>query len=963
MQEEISWLEGDAERRERLLDSAWPDILDRIADIQEHVRVEAAHALISGLNRKSEDDMHVFLTLPLGILDRGDVIAAIWYIETVGKLGNTVHIDTLEEVFRSAIDQRNEYKKYETQEWIDSIDIGLQALFSMGMQHRELMRDPRLFLMIWQFEEIRWNTEEAIQYYDVAAGLNHADGYIGAAWAYDTLWKPDKAISILESGYSRFWDLRFLRNSISILCKAWKIQEAQKKYEDLQKKVERPIELFMLNKNPLVPFVVFKWFIEDDNDLISTQDAIAEFVSKWEFEPSEWLRVLGERATEYIWVEVNKENLILEKLEKKDKLLWWDEDHSEFYRATTRRLKLVQIDLLSLCNHRYIEFYLMEIETLWIKWSNYTQHLLREFFEENFSAEAKIRVMEWEKLKSMKEGGDWAIKETISIPGNLFENISNHIATVIELYWQPWYHDMHANTSAMILKKAKIQEWKYDEEVESSITNTLWYLRDQSNFYFSLKPEIQERYESYMELFDKNYGAIHRRQIQSIATNTDNVYPESLKKNVDMAFLFWMTKIIAKRFPTEDPREIQELFENYWLNEVTLGGAILLAGLIYEVSIPHALNYLVKYPWMLEFEYAIYIITEWLKYTDKSILPQVLSNLDTIIETHYEGNGFFEHVDNLLDDEEEGESSGQAESIAYLIRGNIAYLQWDDIDMMRLNYKLAWTTHNPIEWLIQSGDTHANTGDYDAAMHFYESALLHDENVIILSRILWCAIKSRDFDKAEKYMHLAISRWYEIENYILAFHLWQGNSEQAFLQMIHMIRGNTQLLDAIEWLQRLLVDTLEFELNRQGMWDFSIYKLKILASYIRIMLKLDWKDENPEYCMRHLEYCIELINAYWWASQCEMICSVLGIFTWEIDSIDRLTRHIPNDAVEYIDAHAQWIVLKLEQIAAKEVDEEKKWAILKQVNSAKIAIIAVLQRFPESENYTTQWQDELDRSH
>lgn len=67
-------MKGIFEKSSELLNRATPEILSQIASTQRSFREKAIHALIGPLDEKSETDSTIIGTIPLELIERGDVV-------------------------------------------------------------------------------------------------------------------------------------------------------------------------------------------------------------------------------------------------------------------------------------------------------------------------------------------------------------------------------------------------------------------------------------------------------------------------------------------------------------------------------------------------------------------------------------------------------------------------------------------------------------------------------------------------------------------------------------------------------------------------------------------------------------------------------------------------------------------------------------------------------------------------
>jgi hypothetical protein len=163
--------------RAKLIDSAEQATLDRIPNTRRRTRERAIKVLTEVLDPTSEKDNVIFQTLPLEFLERGDVIWAIWYIETVGKLGKSIPLEVIQQVVEQAIDDRAECEELGDEEALHVLDTSIFSLFRMAQSHPDFLGNAELSLIIWCYEEFKWDLYKAIPNYDKAIEQGNIDWY------------------------------------------------------------------------------------------------------------------------------------------------------------------------------------------------------------------------------------------------------------------------------------------------------------------------------------------------------------------------------------------------------------------------------------------------------------------------------------------------------------------------------------------------------------------------------------------------------------------------------------------------------------------------------------------------------------------------------------------------------------------------------------------------------------------
>ncbi len=929
-----------------LLDSAEQVILDRIASTRRNTRERAIGTLTKSLDPQSETDKVIFQTLPLELMQRGDIIWAIWYIETIAKLGNGIALEVLRQVVEKAIDERMECDELGDVESSHVVDSSILSLFRSLQSYIDTWESSELHLLMGYYQESKWNLYKAIPYYDRAIEEGSIDGYLASARVYEELWEYNSSETVLDVWYALHKDKRLLWPLIRILCKFGKSREAYTKYLELKSQDEG-----------ILPFIVYKDRVESDEELREVESIIASYVTEASFMPSEALAELSKCATNYVGEQVHVVNDRIWYLDKKSVDDWSEDEHGEYTELIFRRLLLTQIDVLTLCNTRFVEHYLRDMRILGIDWSIAMRSMLWDFFLSSSSVEVTQEVQVRNKSDS-HEG--WNFRT--NFPNTVYEDLSLHVARVWELFSQPGFYNIQTEQIAPLLEISAVREWEFDHEMESDIHDALWAMKDQADYYYALNSSIRKNYEDFLQSIDKKYGVFYRRHIQTIAINPDfspEKYPKVLRDYPDIALLFWMEKMIAWQFPTDDPDEIEKIVQLYALDKVNIQDALIFWSLLFDVSIEYSLWFLVDYPNMLDVPEAIYIVTEWLRSMDKKTRKMAIQDLHSLAKERYGARGFFEHIRYTFSDIYKNDPSDEEIASMLLSSGNIVILQNKKRVQAILNFQIAGEQFGSVEGLVQAGDSYEDMWDYDRALDLFEQALLQDDTIRNLIKVLNCAICSSRFDKAEQYIQYGLERWYSIANYVLAFYLWQWNTKFAFLQMIQMIKEKQNIIDTPEWLPKLLFDTLAFVMKMPDLLDQETNILKVHASFILYNISFNWVPIEPEAFLLHWKYVNSLSDSYDGETWYSIIHEWFIPMTWEL-YYDTMSQESTSDEfLEYLDTHAQNIYLTYEMILDNTEDEKRKTNIRERMNDLCGLAILTLRKFPDSERLVEAWWSKL----
>lgn len=206
-----------------------------------------------------------------------------------------------------------------------------------------------------------------------------------------------------------------------------------------------------------------------------------------------------------------------------------------------------------------------------------------DFFTQYFSKEVEyergVRSSKNQSIGTKSTQKDTEEKMGIGDTNTLLENISLHISRIGELFSQGSFHDTHRDTIIPMLRDCAQIEGEYDEKMETEFSQSLSIIKNQHDYYHSLRRDVRESYENFIQQFDMKYGVFYRKHIQFLAINpevTPDVYPPALKEYIEIAFLFWVEKLMAGKVYTSDPEKIEEIVQEYSLEKLDISNALLL---------------------------------------------------------------------------------------------------------------------------------------------------------------------------------------------------------------------------------------------------------------------------------------------------------------------------------------------------------------------------------------------------
>ncbi len=965
-----------------ILEKTAPDIIEKITDIERTTRKWAIDALTASLSPHNEQDKVIFQTLPLAFLERDDLIWALWYIETIGASWNTISYEIFERVCHQAFNERAFCIEAGDEVWIQNIDTSLSAMFQMVKSHPGLSQDSRFILLTWAFEEERWNPYKAISFYDEAILTGAVDGYLASASIYEKLDDLSMSRQILEVWYQFTADMRILSNLVRIACLQGDYRYAVGLYSEL--KIE--------SKEPPLSFLIYKGKIESDTDLYELESIIAVYVSEGSFMPSEALFHLSESAAAYIALKITSFNARIDALNKKWYLARTDSDNLEYQAILFERLKYLQIDIFTLGQSRFLIPYMKDIDMIAFGDANFMKDTLLDFFIQYSSVEVyeSIERQWWtmdpegqedesgqeddkdddadtEETDTLPKKGDMSASsvETV-VSAWLYESISLHVARIGEMFFHPFYYDIQDSQIIHILSKSAKEMGEYDDDFWEQLLAPIERLKDNVQYYDSLKESIRENYETFITEMDEKYGVFFRRHIQNIAIYPDidkKDYPDGIKTYPDIALLFWIEKILAEQFPTNYPEDIEWIIQEYRLTELNITQSLLLGTLLFDISREYAISFLANYPNMLNVPEAVYTITEWLRYMGPKERKIAIKDLHVVAQQDYDARGFFEHLRFIFRDIIKTQNPTETDmGEILLVSGNMAILQKKWVETSLLHFQTAWDDYNSLTWLLQAGNTHNNIGEYDQALDFFQKAFAQQQSIDILHKILEVSIISARFDIADQYIQYALARGYNIGNYLMAYHLWQGHTEDALLQVIDMVHRKEAPLDTPPWTIQLLWDTLSLIIHHQSMNHDEVSSIhKVYATFLisNIWMGTDLPDvillENHWYTI------LDLIESYEWEHLHMLIERVLSPIITNLDSDMMENISSSERSVEYLSEHGENLITTLRGRCQQEAHTPEAIAHFRDTYNRLISLaIITLERFPDTESNIAWFRGQLE---
>lgn len=182
---------------------------------------------------------------------------------------------------------------------------------------------------------------------------------------------------------------------------------------------------------------------------------------------------------------------------------------------------------------------------------------------------------------------------------------------------------------------------------------------------------------------------------------------------------------------------------------------------------------------------------------DDAMRSETIEEMMPILIGNYDTKKLLSYVYNILTKLSHQELSDTDTGYTYLAKGNVNILEGKEGEISIKNFSTA-SEFSMTEGLLQAGSSLEEIGKYDEAMQYFEQAFCQEDTILVITKLLHCALQAEQFDTAQKYINHALSKRYDIHNYILAFHLGQGHTKEALLQMISIIIQKQALLDTPE---------------------------------------------------------------------------------------------------------------------------------------------------------------------
>lgn len=126
---------GALEKGHEIIGNAEPQLLNDLSNKKRNVRERAIRALL-GTFRNEEEVEDILQTLPLALVQDGQILRSIWYVETLGKSGKTIVWQVLQRVCERAFVEMERCMENGNESVFSQLVQGMEAFFKMSKEHQ-----------------------------------------------------------------------------------------------------------------------------------------------------------------------------------------------------------------------------------------------------------------------------------------------------------------------------------------------------------------------------------------------------------------------------------------------------------------------------------------------------------------------------------------------------------------------------------------------------------------------------------------------------------------------------------------------------------------------------------------------------------------------------------------------------------------------------------------------------------
>lgn len=813
-------------------------------------RLKVIDKILNWLSVDDKNSWYIRQAIPIELISCQLQIDALCFAEISIASDNLFLWDVLEKIIAAAIFTRKELDMEWDIQNVDAITKVLHSLFRKMLEIDQYANDPAVYLLIGTDAEYIGQPSDAIDIYKKAMELGSMESYLRIASIYDSQQNYAMGIEILEEWYKLSWDIIFLKSLVRMYYENGDLETASARYNELSVKDKRETN----------PFLVYKWKIDNDENLDVFENLMNEYLSKRSLEPKQALTNLSVSASKYIDHQIDLVNVEIDNMDKIPENEQSDIDKAVYLCWITRRLYLMQNHIITLRDSKYLDLYLDDVKKFGIDGNDEEKRIIRTYFEEYFST---LVLSEYQNMTNQHS----------HFPENmdLFEMIRVHIIQIAAIFWQWSYYDLLLEKMQPIVDECLRREWSIEDIAEPlDMENAFRPLKAENDLYESLPGWMKRSFEDFIEYFDNKYGTYYRRTIQIFAR--DGEYDESehsdiLKNYSDIALLFWIEKILNWWLSSEDEEpDMEDIVSWYHLDTLEPINALLFAGFLFEgeSQFETAIDLLINTPGIFDYTSTLLLIAEALHLLETNEDRElILSKLDDICRDQYGATDFFNHVENIfidtIDDAEASDNDIFPILFAYALS---CHLQ-KDVERA-IVYLQEAALYEPMKSYREIGDIYSRQWNHEKTIESYWKSYRSDPSLAWISRLIGYCTESREFSSAKEYIDIAILDGYDVSGYIFAYYLWSGQEKMAMEKMIEIIgsEGKIQLVLPDGTLEQLAI-TIERILESDES-SYEMDTLKILASYVDIQYLSDKDDVDSVKFVEHFAYINVLFDQYEW---------------------------------------------------------------------------------------------------
>lgn len=936
------------EQTNQLLDTVGQSVFRGLSSTSIEKRGEAVNKILRLLDPTSLVDNNIFQAIPIDLLSRWQGTGALYFIETIVRNGHIVAWEVIESIINTIISSRKDCRDHGNTTTPEILTEILHELFATLLDSDHYSKNPKLYMLIWADAEHIDELDGAIDMYSRAIGLGSVDSYMRLAAVYEHQGKYDMSIITLEDGYRFIWGEVYLHRLILALCKDDREDEALMRYRELQKNATGPI----------ASFLVYRWSIKSDDDLLQFESTIVSYQNEQYLIPQPLLVDLAISASLYISNQIEQESSTIEWLNTVADADWSDEQTVVYTDSIVRRLFLMQTHIISLRDSRYLDFYLDEIGRYSIDGTPSNHTMLHLFFQKYFSIDVLSIIMKIPGNENFSNQD-----------GDIFQCTREHLVRISEIFGQGSFYDLIAERISPMIDACLKIEWEYDDEDDIEKYAWLNSLRDESELYISLPLDLQKWYEEYIALIDKTYGMFYRRNIQMLARDSEyssDIHSGVFEEYPQIALLFSIERILQwNLFAKDEEIDLSKYIQLYHLDQLNLQDALLFASFLFEWEAEYecVIEYLLNIAGILNIPRALYMIIEWLRLIDDGDeKDDALNAIHAIVQEEYGASDFFEHAQHVSTDITQASEVSDTD-IQYVLLTTAGIKLFQDKDREALPYLERVSQYGSSIWLRWASDIYQAHWDYDLAITGFLHAYLMDSGVATIRQLIWCYIAAGRFDDAWKYIEIAMRENYDIFGFIFALHLWQWHEKEAIQKMVTMIQSDWQIDMAFpEWWWVLLATTIDYILANP-IHSLETDELKVLSSYVGLQFLTDTDSIDTQKVLIHLNEILSMVNSYEW----DILHMGIINSIWRIvgDQVEEYEHDDLSSHALLLNIHALniWVNLNEElKIVRKTQNLEQETLILATIDMLTDTMINILWYLPGGEKYILKWRNYLNFS-